>query len=95
VGRALGSLVVPLSPAESRAALLGTTPARAAPRSFCDADQIFCVTGVLSASSLTYFMRRVDSDLVVFCFANSEDVEAFAKQHFGGERFPRGSRRRP
>jgi hypothetical protein len=52
-------------------------------------DVIFCAAGVLSASPLTYFMRRDGSDLAVFCFANPEDAEAFAK-HFGGERLPRG-----
>jgi hypothetical protein len=30
-------------------------------------EVIFCAAGVLSASPLAYFMRRDDSDLVVFC----------------------------
>jgi hypothetical protein len=53
---------------------------------------IFCAAGVLSATPLTYSLRRDHSDLAVFCFANPEDAEAFAKR-FGGKRLPSGSQR--
>jgi hypothetical protein len=40
-----------------------------------DRELIFCAAGVLSATPLTYPLRRDDSDFVLFCFSNSEDGE--------------------
>src|SRR5262249_25473337 len=55
-------------------------------------EVIFCAAGVLSATPLTCFLRRDDSDFVVFCFVRPEDAEAFA-QRFAGERLATGGRR--
>jgi hypothetical protein len=44
----------------------------------------------LSVAPLTYSVSRADVDLVVFCFARTEDAETFCER-FGGERLPGGT----
>ena len=56
-------------------------------RGLKNSEEVHSAAKALSAAPRPYAVHRDGGDLVVFCFARSEDAQAFCDQ-FGGERLP-------
>jgi len=61
-------------------------------RGLDNSEAVHAFADTLSVAPLTYSLRNGDLDFVVFCFARSEDAEAFCEK-FGGERLPKTRRK--
>jgi hypothetical protein len=52
-----------------------------------NSEIVWSFAAALSAAPRPYSLHRAGGDLVVFCFANPRDAQAFAER-FGGQQLP-------